>query len=329
VTQLTLTVATWDYDRVRPLIDGRVKVEGCELRYLPMPVEEIFQRAYFHEEFDVTELGFSPYLIALSRGLTGYRAIPAFLSRSFRHNAIYIRTDRGIEVPEDLRGKILGVPEYQMSAALWARGLLADRHGLRADDINWVQGGLETPGRREKFPLNLPPGFPLRVESAKSLDSLLRAGEIDGMISARAPSSFLAGAPFVRRLFGDHMGAEQAYFRDTGIFPIMHAVGVRNTLVHDHPWLAASLLKAFEQARRIAMADLSEVAALKVSLPWLTDHLEETRAAMGDDYWTYGFASNRPTLDTMARYSFEQGLSVRRLSPEELFVPATLDDIRV
>lgn len=326
---LEITIATWDYDRVRPLIDGRVTVEGCSIRYLPMPVEEIFQRAYFHEEFDVTELGFSPYLIALSRGLTDYRAIPAFLSRSFRHNAIYIRSDRGIEAPEDLRGKTLGVPEFQMSAALWARGMLADQYGIAIDDMSWVQGGLETPGRREKFPLNLPEGFPLSIETGNSLNAMLAAGEIDGMITARAPSCFIAGHPQIRRLFPDSKSAEQTYFRKTGIFPIMHAVGIRAALVEQHPWLAMSLLKAFEKARRIAMAELSEVAALKIALPWLTDHLQETRAIMGDDFWRYGFAANRPALEAMTRYSFDQGLSARQLAPEELFVPSTLDDIRV
>lgn len=326
---LTLTIATWDYDRVRPLIDGRVTVEGCEVRYLPMPVEEIFQRAYFHNEFDVTELGFSPYLIALSRGMTRYRAIPAFLSRSFRHNAIYIRTDRGIERPEDLRGKTVGVPEYQMSAALWARGLLADRHGVAAADMAWVQGGLEVPGRREKFPLNLPEGFPLRVENEKALSAMLAAGEIDAMMSARAPSCFIEGHQRVARLFADPKAAEQDYFRSTGVFPIMHAVGVRDDLVAKYPWLAMSLLKAFEKARRIAMDDLAEVAAIKLTLPWLTAHLEETRSVMGEDFWTYGFENNRKTLEAMTRYSFAQGLSARHLAPEELFVPSTLDAIRV
>lgn len=330
MTRLSLSVATWDYDRVHALADGRVPIEGCVVNFLPMPVEEVFHRAYYHAEFDVAEIGFSPYLIARSRDLTPYVAIPVFLSRMFRHSAIYIRADRGIDAPEDLRGKRVGVPEYQMSAAMWARGMLADDHGVRHDALRWVQGGLETPGRRDKFPLNLPAGFPL--ESAppdRSLSQMLEAGEIDAVFSARAPSCFERGHPQVRRLYSDLRTAERDYFRRTRIFPIMHAVGIRRELVERHPWLPASVCKAFGDAKRAAEQDLREVAALKIMLPWLPSELADTRAAMGDDYWPYGVAANRHTLATMARYSFEQGLAVRQLSVEEMFAPSTLDVVAV
>ena len=198
MSRLPITIATWDYDRVRALVDGRIRVEGCDVNYITMPVEEILERAFFHHEFDVAEIGFSPYLIALSRGVAPYVAIPAFLSRMFRHSAIYIRTDRGIEGPGDLKGKRIGVPEYQMSAAMWARGLLRDEFGVAAAQINWVQGGLETPGRRDKFPLNLPDGFPLVSADNKTLSQLLADGELDAVISARhhpasAPATPLSG----------------------------------------------------------------------------------------------------------------------------------------
>lgn len=328
--KLSLTVSTWDYDRVRALIDGRVQIEGCEINYIPMKVEEVFHRAYFHGEFDVAEVGFSPFLIALSRGTAPYTAVPAFLSRSFRHSGIYIRNDRGIESAADLKGKRIGVPEYQMSAVLWIRGFLKDDHGIDAGDIPWVQGGLEKPGRRDKFPINVPPGFPLvSAPDDKSLSELLAEGAVDAVFSARAPSCFLAGHPRVRRLFADFRTAEKAYFERTGIFPIMHAVGVRNDLAQRHPWLPASVMKAFAEAKRIADEDLREVVALKIGLPWVTAEVEATEAVMGHDFWPYGVEANRKTLEAMARYSFEQHLAVRKLTVEEMFAASTLEETKV
>ncbi len=328
--KLSLTVATWDYDRVRPLMDGRVEIEGCEINFMPMKVEEVFHRAYFHGEFDIAEIGFSPFLIALSRGTAPYVAVPAFLSRTFRHSAVYMRTDRGIREPADLRGKRIGVPEYQQSAVLWVRGFLNDEHGIAARDINWVQGGLEAWGRKDKFPLNLPADFPLSgAPDGKSLSQLLAAGELDAVISARDPSCFVQGHPKVARLFGDYRAVEKDYFKRTGIFPIMHAVGVRNDLAKRHPWLPASVMKAFSEAKSIADADLREVVALKIGLPWLAAEVEATQAIMGRDFWSYGVEANRTTLEAMARYSFEQGLAVRKLAVEEMFAASTLEDTKV
>jgi len=330
MSRLPITIATWDYDRVRALADGRVAVEGCDVNYVTMPVEEILERAFFRHEFEVAEIGLSPYLIALSRGVAPYVAIPAFLSRMFRHSAIYIRADRGIVGPAELRGKRIGVPEYQMSAALWVRGLLQDDYGIAAKDIEWVQGGLETPGRRDKFPLNLPPGFPLTTAAADtSLSRLLADGSLDAVISARQPSCFVAGHPMVKRLFPDYRAAEQDYYRRTGVFPIMHAVGIRPDVLEKHPWLAASLYKAFAEAKRLADAEFAETTALKVGLPWVTAELDATTALMGRDFWSYGVEANRKTLELMARYSHEQGLAVRLLTVDQMFAPGTLDKIRV
>lgn len=329
MARLPITIATWDYDRVRPLIDGRVRVEGCDVNYLPMTVEECFHRAYFHQEFDVAEIGFSPFLIALSRGIAPYVAIPAFLSRTFRHSAVYIRSDRGIDRPQDLRGKRIGVPEYQQSAALWARGFLKDDFGVGPADIHWVQGGLEQIGRKDKFPINVPEGFPLTSTNEQSLSSMLADGQLDGVISARAPSCFGQHGVPVQRLFPDYRATEQDYYTRTGLFPLMHAVGIRNDLAAKHPWLAASVYKAFVQAKRIADQDLQEVTALKIGLPWVTAELEATQKVMGHDYWPYGVPANRKALEAMTRYSYEQGLAVRQLSIEEIFAPGTLDDVHV
>jgi 4,5-dihydroxyphthalate decarboxylase len=330
MSRLPITIATWDYDRVRALADGRVGVEGCDVNFITMPVEEILERAFFQREFDVAEIGLSPYLIALSRGIAHYLAIPAFLSRMFRHSAIYIRADRGIEGPADLRNKRVGVPEYQMSAAMWVRGLLRDEFAVAASDINWVQGGLETFGRHDKFPLNLPDGFPLApAANHKTLSQLLAQGELDAVISARQPSCFVAGHPLIRRLFPDYRAVEQEYYRRTGVFPIMHAVGIRRDVLDKHAWLAASVYKAFVRAKRLADAEFTELTALKIGLPWLRAEFDATRELMGNDFWSYGVETNRKTLELMARYSHEQGLAVRQVCVEEMFAPSTLNEVRV
>lgn len=329
MSRLPITIATWDYDRVRALIDGRVRVEGCDVNYLTMPVEECFERAFFHGEFEVAEIGFSPFLIALSRGPTSYVAVPVFLSRIFRHSAAYIRTDRGIKGPADLRGKRIGVPEYQMSAVLWFRGMLHDEFGIAAKDIEWVQAGLENPGRRDKLPLNLPPGFPLTSRTEVSLSALLADGELDAVISARRPSCFLDGHPKIERLFPDYPAAEREYYSRTGIFPIMHALGIRRDIYEKNRWLAAGLYKAFLQAKRIADAEFAETTALKLGLPWIAAEYEATVALMGPDFWSYGIDANRKTLAAMARYSYEQGLATRLLSVDEMFAAGNVNESRV
>jgi 4,5-dihydroxyphthalate decarboxylase len=329
MSRLPLTIATWDYDRVRALTDGRVQIEGCDVNYLTMPVEECFERAFFHGEFDVAEIGFSPYLLALSQGMAPYVAIPVFLSRMFRHSAVYIRTDREIEEPVDLRGKLIGVPEYQMSAAMWFRGYLQDEHNIAAKDINWVQAGLENRGRRDKFTLNLPSGFPLVSLSEETLTGMLADGRLDAVISARSPSCFVEGHPKVRRLFPDYRTVERDYYRRTGIFPIMHAVGIKRELLEEHRWLAASVYKAFLRAKRLAEAEFAESAALKIGLPWINAEYEETSRLMGKDFWPYGAAENYKALSTMARYSYEQGLAGRLLTVEEMFAGGNLSETKV
>jgi 4,5-dihydroxyphthalate decarboxylase len=329
MSRLPITIATWDYDRVRALTDGRVRIEGCDVNYLTMPVEECFERAYFHGEFDVAEIGFSPYLIALSRGKSPYVAIPIFLSRTFRHSAVYIRTDRGIKGPADLRGKRIGVPEYQMSAVMWFRGYLHDEYNIAAKDISWVQAGLENPGRRDKFPLNLPTGFPLESLSEETLDGMLADGRLDAVISARRLPCFIDRHPRVRRLFPDYRRVERDYYLRTGVFPIMHAVGIKCELMCKHPWLAASVFKAFLQAKRLSEAEFAEPAALKIGLPWITAEYEETIRLMGKDFWPYGVAENHKTLSTMARYSYEQGLAARVLGVEEMFAKGNVSTTKV
>ena len=330
MSELALTLACKGYDRVRALADGRVRVEGCRLDVLVLEPEETFFRAFRHREFDVSELSFSSYLMTQDRGDAEYVALPVFLSRMFRHSAIYVRADRGIAEPKDLRGREVGVPEYQVTAAVWVRGLLQDEYSVAPADLRWRSGGLEQPGREEKLPLSLPPGVDLHpIAREKTLSGMLADGEIDALVAPRAPSCFARGDARVARLFPDFRSVEQAYFEKTRLFPIMHVLGVRRRLVDEHPWLAASLCKAFAQAKDLALAELRDVTALAAALPWLPAEVEDTRRRMGEDWWPYGVDANRRTLETLCRYAHEQGITRRRLAVEELFAASTLERTRI
>ncbi len=325
MAKLPIAVATWDYDRVRAILDGKVAIEGCDVNYIVTAPEETFFRAFSARQFDVAELSLSSYMIALSRGGCGYRAIPVFPSRAFRHSAIYVRSDRGISRPEDLCGRIVGVPEYQLTANLWVRGILADEYDVQPSRISWRRGGMEEPGRYEKLAVT-PPGVEIEaIPEGRTLSRMLEEGSIDALIAPRAPSCFVRRAAHVARMFPDFRSDERAYFQRTNIFPIMHVLAIREELVQAHPWLATSVFKAFAEAKRLCLRDLHEVTALKVTLPWVVAEAESTRDVMGEDFWSYGFAANQVTLNAAVRYSDEQGLSARRLSIEELFVPSTLE----
>lgn len=325
-----ITVACHPYDRVRALLDGSVRIEGCRTTMLSLRAEETFHRAYGHAEFEVSELSMSSYILANARGICPYVAIPVFVSRVFRHSAIYVRKDRNISRPSDLRGKLVGVPEYQMTAALWARGMLSDVYGVAAQDIRWRTGGLENSGRIEKFGLTFSPPLDVAaVPQDKNLSKMLSDGDLDALVSARAPSCFGQHDSPVVRLFPNYRDAEQQYFRDTGLFPIMHVIGIRRDLVERFAWLPASVFKAFEQAKLKCMASMRDVGALEVTLPWLTSYIEDTTELMGDDYWPYGFEENRKALEAMVRYSFEQGISPSLSKIEMLFAPGTHDRFKV
>ena len=323
---LDLSVAIGDYDRNRPLIDGDVAIDGVSAVFLRLEPEEIFFRAFRHQAFDVCELSLSSYTIKTARGDCPYVGIPAFVSRAFRHSAIFIRTDRGIESPADLRGKRIGVPEYQLTACVWARAILEADYGVKASDVRWVRGGMEQAGRPEKIPLELPDDIQVEVAASdRSLNAMLEAGEIDGFIGPRSPSCFENGHPLVRRLFADPTDAATDYFRRTGIFPIMHVIGVRRTLVDAHGWLPATLLKAFEKSKSRALARLNDTSASKVTLPFVEEQLTAARALMGADFWPYGVPANRHVLETFLDHHHRQGLSPRRLAVEELFPASTLE----
>jgi 4,5-dihydroxyphthalate decarboxylase len=321
---LSLSFGCWNYDRTRALMDKSVVPDGIDLTYLNMPVEETFFRMLRHREFDLSEMSLSSYTVSCHKEPRPFVAIPVFPSRFFRHSSIYVNAKSGIGEPKDLIGKRVGCPEYQMTAPVWIRGILSDEYGVKVDDVTYFTGGEESPNREEKLKLDLPSN--IRVEpigAGKTLAAMLRDGEIDALYTARKPSTFDGKA--VVRLFEDFVPVERAYFRKTGIFPIMHTVAIRREVYEANRWIAQSLFKAFAEAQRRTYEDLRETAALKAMLPWLHAHVEDARREMGDDYWAYGFKQNRATLETFLRYHHEQGLSKRLLKPKEIFVPETME----
>ncbi|NUB45860.1 ABC transporter substrate-binding protein [Fertoebacter nigrum] len=325
MSKLTLSLACWDYDRVRPLMDGSVTPDGINLNFQDLVVEETFFRMLRFREFDVSELSMSSYIMSLEREDRPFVAIPVFPSRFFRHSCIYVSAKSGITTPADLAGKRVGSPEYQMTAPVWIRGILHEHYGVAPDSMIHVTGGEEAPGREEKMPLNLPPGFRVeRISGEQTLSRMLRDGEIDALVTARKPSTFDGVA--VRRLFPDHVAVEKAYWGETGIFPIMHVIAIRREVYEANRWIARALYKAFHAAQAICYEGLRETAALKGMLPWLNAHVEEAVALMGDDFWPYGLEPNRRVLETFLRYHREQGLSTGRLTPDDLFAPEMQDE---
>ncbi len=326
MARLRPTIAVWDYDRTRPLIDGRVTVEGCDPVWLhDMPIETMFSRALGHAEFDVSELSFSNYMALTARGACPYLGLPIFPSRSFRHGAWFVAAGSGITAPEQLRGRRIGVREYSMTAAVVARGLMEDEHGLAARDATWVVGDVEE-RERSHIPLpDLPAGFSVeRAPQDRFLVDMLLAGEIDALLAYKPPKLLAKGDPRLLRLFPDYEARERDYAKRTGIFPVMHLMGIRRDVAAREPWLAMSLMAAFTAAKDLAIADLAIVQALKIALPWAPAEFSRTREALGEDYWPYGVARNRRAIEALARWHHAQGLSPRPLTVEELFLPTTL-----
>ena len=329
MAKLQLSIAVGDYDRMRPLMDGFVQIDGVDPVFMRLTPEEIFFRAMRQAEFDICELSLSSFSVRTARADNPYVGVPVFPSRAFRHTSIYIRTDHGIDKPEDMRGRRIGVPEYQLTANVWARAILDDEHGVKASDITWVRAGLNQPGRVEKVALNLPPD--IRIEDAPAdatLSAMLARGEIDGVIAPRPPAGF-GTDPNIGWLFPDPITAGSDYFRRTRIFPIMHLLGLRRTIAEQHPWLPGALYKAFETSKNLALERLADDSASKATLPFVEVHVLRMRELMGQDYWPYGVTPNRHTLETFLRHHHRQGLSDRLVTVDELFHPATLETFRV
>jgi 4,5-dihydroxyphthalate decarboxylase len=322
--RVPLTLACGAYDRTSGLARGEIQPEGVDLTFLALPVEETFFRMTRHREFDAAEMSLSSYLISLEADAP-FVAIPAFVSRSFRHNGIYVPAASQVTEPAGLAGGLVGVAEYQLTANVWIRGILAGRHGLAVDAVRYRTGGQHAPGRVAKLAHEAPSGVEVEpIPAGSTLAGLLADGQLDALYTPRVPHGFAEGR--VRRLFADVRGEEERYFAETGIFPVMHVVVLRRDVYEQRPWLAQSLFKAFEQARRDAAARLAETAAGASLLPWGYAEAERTRRLMGADFWSYGLEGNRETLGTFVRYSCEQGLIKRPPPAEELFAAETREE---
>jgi 4,5-dihydroxyphthalate decarboxylase len=328
MSKLKLSVAIGNYDRARPLFDGAVQIDGVDPVFMQLPPEEIFFRAFRTMDFDICELSMSSFTVKTAQGNNPYVGVPAFVSRAFRHNSIYVRTDR-IKKPEDLRGKRIGLPEYQLTACVWARVFLED-HGIKPSDVIWVRGGIDDPSRPEKITIKLPPD--VRLENApegKTISHLLENGDIDAFIAPRVPRLAGKNNAKIGWLFSDPIAAGKDYYKRTGIFPIMHVTGIRRTLVEQHPWLPAAVFKAFEQSKQKCLEELEDTATSKCTLPFVDEQLKAARELMGHDFWSYGLEPNRKVLETFLRHHHSEGLSSRLVTPEEMFHPSTHESFTI
>ena len=325
MNKLKLSLGCWDYDRMQALIDGRVTARGSDLNFLNMIVEETFFRMLRHQEFDVCEMSMSSYAVSLSKPERPFIAIPIFPSRFFRHSSIYVNANAGIHKPQDLIGKRIGTPEFQMTAPVWIRGILDEHYGVPVDSVTYLTGGEESPNRVEKLKLSLPARIKIEcIGPDQTLAQMLVSGEIDALHTARKPSTF--DGVTVKRLFPNFVEVEQAYFDQTGIFPIMHVIAIKRDVYEKNRWIAMNLFQAFREAQKLCYEGLQETAALKGMLPWFNAHVEDTIAKMGHDFWPYGVEKNGKTLETFLRYHHESGLSQNRLRVENMFAPETLEE---
>jgi 4,5-dihydroxyphthalate decarboxylase len=329
MSNLNLSVAVGDYDRNRPLINGAVRIDGVDPVFMTLSPEEIFFRAFRSVDFDICELSLSSFTVKTALDDCPYVGIPAFVSKAFRHTSIYVRTDR-IKEPKDLKGRKVGVPEYQLTANVWARAILEDGYGVTPADIHWIRGGIEEAGRPEKITVKLPPGVRLdNAPEGATISALLERGDIDGFIAPRPPSFIEPGHPNVGWLFRDPIAAAKDWYKRTGIFPIMHLIGIRRTLAEKHPWLPVAVFKAFEQSKTAALAALSDTSATKVTLPFVEETLKSVRELMGRDFWSYGVEPNRKALGAFLRHHHSQGLSPRLVTVEEMFHPSVYETFKL
>jgi 4,5-dihydroxyphthalate decarboxylase len=327
--RLHLTLATADYDHVRDLIHGVVRADGIALTAFALPVEEIFFRFIKNREWDISEMSFGKFIGFASQGNSPFVGIPVFPSRVFRHSAFYIRADRGIRTPKDLEGKRVGIPEWAQTAGIYARGFLAETGGVDLAKIHWVQAGMNEPGREEKVEFTLPKGLRYEQRRDSSISAMLLSGELDAAICARVPDAMTHGQGKVVRLYPEYRSEEARYFKATGIFPIMHVIAMRRAVFERYPWAARNLFKAFEEAKRRSQERVADLTASRIPLPWSASLAEEFTKDFGEDAFPYGLEANRKTLDAYCRFAHDQGVTARRMTPDELFPQELRKDVRV
>ena len=316
---IQLSIAISDYDHVRDLVSGRVRAEGIHLIPMELPVEEIFFRMFSFTEWDIAEFSMAKYVSLIGTGTAPFRAIPVFPSRVFRQSAFYVATGSSIRSPKDLAGKRVGIPEWAQTAGIYARAFLQHQCGVHLADIHWVQAGVNQAGRSEKVTLSLPSGVKIEQVRDRSLNELLLAGDLDGIISAREPTAFLARDPKIARLWPDYRSIEESYYRDTGVFPIMHVIVIKNEVLSRNPWIAMNLFRAFSDAKTNSLKRLSSIVNSSVAIPWMHQAYDHAKNIVGEDFWPYGIEGNQRTLEAFLQYCKEQGVTQRTVSIEELF----------
>jgi 4,5-dihydroxyphthalate decarboxylase len=326
---INLTLAVSPYDHIRDLTCGEVPVEGVSLTCLNLGIEEIFHRFLKYREWDVSELSFAKYIAMRSAGDHSVVAIPVFPSRVFRHSAIFVRTGSPLRQIPDLTGKRVGIPEWSQTAGVYMRGFLVHQYGVRLEDIDWFQAGTNEAGREEKVDIQLPEGIRLTRLKDRTLNEMLLAGELDAVMSAHPPQSFKDGSPQVRRMLDDPAAVEEQYFRETGIWPIMHVIAIRREVLDRDPWVAMNLFKAFETAKDRSLARLNESTASRFPLPWQSVHSARARELLGDDQFPYGIEPNRTSIEALLEYCHEQRVARRQLTPEEIFPASVQSRVRV
>jgi 4,5-dihydroxyphthalate decarboxylase len=327
---LNLTLAVCDYEHVRDLTSGVVRADGIVLTPLVFPsIEEITFRFTRRLEWDVSELSFGKYTGLTSQGSAPMVAIPVFPSRAHRLSAIYVRSDRGIKTAKDLEGRTVGIPEWAQTAGIYVRGFLAENYGVDLKTIRWLQAGVDEAGRDEKVTLKLPPGIRYQSRPDTSLSAMLASGEIDAAITARVPIAFVQSPGAIVRLFSSYRAEEEKLFKATGVFPIMHLMTIRRTVFEQYPWIAMNLLKAFEESKRRCFERLRDFTCTRIPLPWAAAIANEIAAAYGPDPYPYGVEASRPTIEAFCRFAHDQGVTHRRMTPEDLFPPEVREVARV
>jgi 4,5-dihydroxyphthalate decarboxylase len=329
VRKLHLTVATDDYDHFRDFRLGLVKAEGIETTWLTMDIHEVFARFAANREWDVSELSFAKFTAQVTEPDSDIVGIPVFASRMFRMSSFYVNKKSGIKSPGDLRGKKVGLPEWAQTAAVYTRGWLQHDAGVPLTEIDWYQAGTEQPGRTEKVELNLPKGLRLTRVTDKALSGMLAAGELDCILTARPPSCFVKKHSDVVRLFPDFQAEEMRQFEATGVYPIMHIIALKRSILKENPWVARNLFNAFEESKERSLARLNDMSVSRYPVPWLADHVARLRERLGRDLYPYGIEENRPTLETFLKYAYEQGIARRLAKPEDLFPAGIMVSVKV
>jgi 4,5-dihydroxyphthalate decarboxylase len=327
--RLHLTVATTDYDHVRDLVNGVVRPEGIVLTAFVLPVEEVFYRFIKNREWDVSEMSFGKFIGFASQGNSPFVGIPVFPSRVFRHSAFYVRTDRAIAQPKDLEGKRVGIPEWAQTAGIYARGFLSETAGVDLRKIHWIQAGMNEAGREEKVEFKLPEGIQYQQRRDTSVSAMLLSGEIDAAISARVPDAFEMGHGKIARLYPEYRAEEMRYHEATGIYPIMHVIAMRRAVFERYPWMAMNLLKAFDEAKRRSLERIQDLTASRIPVPWAASIADELSKNFGADPFPYGLEENRKTLDAFCRFAHEQGVTAKKLTPDDLFPKEVRASVRV